>query len=161
VAEREDDRYQRLEEHRDDLRKVRTEFLQAPTSTAVRGANPLGRHNLLSEGDSRHTAELVAKHHQVRKKATQKLGVLGPFVNRTIDLSIANKVLLYKQLIRSTMDYACHIRRFAARTHFGKLQVLRIQLSSPCYQCTLVGTSIIGKFTRIWEFHSSPTTSET
>jgi hypothetical protein len=43
---------------------------------------------------------------QVRKKAAQRLGTLGPLLNRS-GLSIRNGVLLYKQLIRPMMDYAC------------------------------------------------------
>jgi len=41
-------RNQRLEEHRDDLREGRTAFPQAPTNTAVRGANSIRRFNALS-----------------------------------------------------------------------------------------------------------------
>jgi len=33
--------------------------------------------------------------------------MLGPLLNRKSDLSIRNGVLLYKQLIRLVMDYAC------------------------------------------------------
>jgi len=49
------------------------------------------------------------------------MGLLGLFLNRTSDLSIRNGVLLYKQLIRPTMDYAC----LAARSHVRRLQVLQ------------------------------------
>jgi len=37
---------------------------------------------------------------QVRRRAAQKLGMLGPILNRKSDLSVRNGVLLYKQLIR-------------------------------------------------------------
>jgi hypothetical protein len=47
---------------------------------------------------------------QVRKKVAQRIGMLEPFLNRS-GLSIRNGVLLYKQLIRSMMDYACSIWR--------------------------------------------------
>ena len=33
--------------------------------------------------------------------------MLGPLLNRKSDLSVRNGVLLYKQLIRPMMDYAC------------------------------------------------------
>jgi hypothetical protein len=79
---------------------------------------------------------------QVRKKASQRLGVLGPLLDRRSGLSIRNGVLLFRQLIRPVMDYACPVWRSAARCHIRKLQVLQ------------------SKFTRIWEFHFSPTTSE-
>jgi len=45
---------------------------------------------------------------QVRKKTVQRMGTLGPPPrNRRSDLSVRNGVLLYKQLIRTLMDYAC------------------------------------------------------
>jgi hypothetical protein len=68
---------------------------------------------------------------QVRKKASQRLGVLGSLLNR-------NGVLLYKQLIRPMMDYACPIWRCAARSYFEQLQALqskclRIATGAPWY----------------------------
>jgi hypothetical protein len=60
---------------------------------------------------------------QVGRKAAQRLGVLGPLLNRRSGLSVRNCVLLYKQLIRPMMDYACPIWRSAARSHVRKLQV--------------------------------------
>jgi len=33
--------------------------------------------------------------------------MLGPLLNGKSDLSIRNRVLLYKQLIRPMMDYTC------------------------------------------------------
>jgi hypothetical protein len=51
---------------------------------------------------------------QVRKKASQRLGVLGALLNRRSGLSIRNGVLLYRQLIRPMMDYACPVWRSAA-----------------------------------------------
>jgi len=62
---------------------------------------------------------------QVRKKTTQTLGMLGPLLNRRSDLSIRNEVPLYKQLMLPMMDYACPAKRFAARTHVWRLQVLK------------------------------------
>jgi hypothetical protein len=75
---------------------------------------------------------------QVRKKSAQRLGVLGPLLNRRSGLPVGNGVLLYKQLIRLMMDYACQIWRSAARSHVRKLQVLqskclRIATSAPWY----------------------------
>jgi hypothetical protein len=75
---------------------------------------------------------------QVRKKASQRLGVLGPLLNRRGCLSIRNGVLLYRQLTRPMMDYACPVWRSAARSHIRKLQVLnskclRIATSAPWY----------------------------
>jgi hypothetical protein len=76
--------------------------------------------------------------HQVRKKAAQRLGMRGPLLNRKIGLSVSNGVLLYKQLIRPMMDYACPIWRSAARSNVQKLQVLqskclRIAANAPWY----------------------------
>jgi hypothetical protein len=59
------------------------------------------------------------------KKAAQRLGVLGPLLNRRSGLSVRNGVLLYKQLIRPVMDYAWPIWRSAARSHVRELQVLQ------------------------------------
>jgi hypothetical protein len=62
---------------------------------------------------------------QVGKKAAQRLGVLGPLLNRRSGLSVRNGVLLYKQLIRPMMDYACPIWRSSARSHIRMLEVLQ------------------------------------
>ena len=60
---------------------------------------------------------------QVRKKAVQRLGTLGPLLNRRSGLSIRNGVLLHKHLIRPMMDYACPVWKSAARFHVRRLQV--------------------------------------
>jgi len=44
---------------------------------------------------------------QVRKRTAQRMGMLGPHLNTKSDLSVRNGVLLYKQLIRPMVDYAC------------------------------------------------------
>jgi hypothetical protein len=62
---------------------------------------------------------------QVRKRAAQRLGTLCPLLNRKSDLSVRNGVLLYKQLIRPMMDYACPAWRSAACSHARKMQVLQ------------------------------------
>ena len=62
---------------------------------------------------------------QVSRRTAQRMGLLGPLLNRRSDLSIRNGVLLYKQLIRPLMDYACPAWRSAARTHVRRLQVLQ------------------------------------
>ena len=51
--------------------------------------------------------------------------MLGPLLNRKSDLSVRNGVLLYKQLMRPMMDYACPAWRSAAGTHVRRLQVLQ------------------------------------
>jgi hypothetical protein len=51
--------------------------------------------------------------------------MLGPLLNRKSDLFVRNGVLLYKQLIRPMMDYACPAWRSAARSHVQRMQVLQ------------------------------------
>ena len=95
---------------------------------------------------------------QVRKRAAQRMGMLGPLLNRKSDLSVRNGVLLYKQLIRPMMDYACPAWRSAARTHVRRLQVLQ----SKCL-CLAIGAPWYvsrGRCMRIWAFRCLPTTSE-
>jgi hypothetical protein len=72
---------------------------------------------------------------QVRKKPPIDWGMLGSLLNRRSGLSIRNGVLLYKQLIRPMMDYACLIWRFAARSYFKQLQstCLRIATGAAWY----------------------------
>ena len=75
---------------------------------------------------------------QIRKKTAQRMGMLGPVLNRKSDLSVRNGLLLYKQLIRPMMDYACPAWRSAARTHVRRLQVLeskclRLATGDPWY----------------------------
>jgi len=94
---------------------------------------------------------------QVRKRTTQRMGVLGPLVNRKSDLSVGNGVLLNKQLIRLMIDYACPAWRPASRTDVRRVQVLQ-------YKCLRLTTDTPwningGRFTRIWVFPSLPTTS--
>jgi hypothetical protein len=64
--------------------------------------------------------------------------MLSSFLNRKNDLSARNEILLYKQLIRPMMDYACPAWRSAARAHIRRLQVLqykclRLTTGAPCY----------------------------
>jgi hypothetical protein len=75
---------------------------------------------------------------QVRKKTTQRMGMLDPLLNRKNDLSVRNGVLLYRQLIRPMMDYACPAWRSTARTHVRRLHVLqskclRLATGAPWY----------------------------
>ena len=72
----------------------------------------------------------------LEEKPPGGLGVLCYLLNRRSGISIRNGVLLFRQLIRPMMDYACPLWSFAARSHSRKLQVL--QVSSHCYWCTLV-----------------------
>jgi hypothetical protein len=66
---------------------------------------------------------------QVRKKASQRLGVLGPLLNRRSGLSIRNGVLLFRQLIRPMMDYVCPVRKLQVL----QSKCLRIATGAPWY----------------------------
>jgi hypothetical protein len=64
--------------------------------------------------------------------------MLVPLLNRKSDLCVRNGVLLYKQLTRPMMGYACPAWKFAACTHIRKLQVvqskcLRLATGAPWY----------------------------
>jgi len=66
------------------------------------------------------------------------MGTQGLLLNRKSDLSVRNGVLLYKQLIRPMMDYACPAWRSVARTHVQSLQELqskplRLATGAPWY----------------------------
>jgi len=54
------------------------------------------------------------------------MGMLGPLLNGKSDL-FRNGVLLYKQLIRPMMDYACPEWSSAAHTHIRSLQLLQFK----------------------------------
>jgi len=84
---------------------------------------------------------------QVRKKAAQRLGVLGSVLNRRSSLSIRNGVLLYKQFFRPMMDYSCPLWRSALTPISGNCR---------CFSPSLIK----GKFTMIWESHTLPTISD-
>ena len=60
-----------------------------------------------------------------KQKASQKLGIQSPLLNRRSSLSIGNGVLLYKQLIRPMMGYACPVWRHVAPGHLKSLQVIQ------------------------------------
>ena len=95
---------------------------------------------------------------QARKRTAQRIGMLGPFLNRKSDLSVRNGVLLHKQLIHPLMDYACPVRSSTAHTHVWRLQVL--QSKCLCLATGAPGILVAGRYTRIWVFCFLPTTSE-
>jgi len=75
-----------------------------------------------------------------------RMGVLCPLLYRKSDLSVRNRVLLYKQLICSMTNYTCPAWRSAAHTHVHRLQVLqskylRLATGAPWY--------VTGRYTRI------------
>jgi hypothetical protein len=95
---------------------------------------------------------------QVGKKAAQRLGVLGPLLNRRSGLSVRNGVLLISS--SSVLCWITHVRS-------GGPLPAATSGSCKCYnpsvfalRLTHLGTLVTGTFTRNWGFHSSPTTSE-
>jgi len=62
----------------------------------------------------------------VRKMASQRMGMLGPLLNKNSDPSVRNGVPLYKQL-NPVMDYACPAWMFAAYTHVWMIQLLKFE----------------------------------
>jgi len=81
--------------------------------------------------------------YQLRKKPVQRLGALEPLLNRS-GLSIRNRILLYKQLLRPVMEYADTVWWSTSQFHIRKLQVLQ----SKCLQiatnaCWYIGTKQI------------------
>jgi hypothetical protein len=80
----------------------------------------------------------LAHVNQVRMRAAKRLSLLGLLLNRRNGLFVRKWVLIYKQLIRFMMHYACPMWRSAARSHVRKLQVLqsrflRIATNAPWY----------------------------
>jgi len=131
-------------------------FIQ-PGPVTLRGTNRMGRQNSLSGVtlDTRLTWSLNIN--QVRKRTAKRMGMLGPLLNRKSDLSVRNGILLYKQLIRPIMNYACPAWRSSVRSHVRRLQVLqskclRLATSAPWY--------VTGRYTRTWVFRCLSTTSE-
>ena len=58
---------------------------------------------------------------KVRCKASQRIGILSPLLNKPI----RNGLMLCRQLIRPIMDYACPVWGHAADSHLKRLQHVR------------------------------------
>jgi hypothetical protein len=94
---------------------------------------------------------------QVNRRTGQRMGLLGPVLNRR-DISVRNEALLYKQMIRPW---------WTTRAPYGDPQPAPMSGGYRCYNPSVfallrvaLGTSVTGRFTRIWVFHYSLTTSE-
>ena len=74
----------------------------------------MGRHNSLSGVTLEKRLTWSPHIYQVSRRTAQRVGLLGPLLNRKSDISIRNGVL-YKQLICPMMDYACPAWRSAVR----------------------------------------------
>ncbi|GBN84141.1 putative RNA-directed DNA polymerase from transposon BS [Araneus ventricosus] len=67
-----------------------------------------------------------------------KVQVIIPLIGRKSPLSLNNKVLLFKQILRHILTYASQIWVFDAKTHLKKVQImqnkiLRIMTNAPWY----------------------------
>ncbi|GBO45706.1 putative RNA-directed DNA polymerase from transposon X-element, partial [Araneus ventricosus] len=67
-----------------------------------------------------------------------KVHVIIPLIGRKSPLSLNNKVLLFKQILRPILTYASQIWGLAAKTHLKKVQImqnkiLRIMTNAPWY----------------------------
>jgi len=102
------------QEHRDNFRVCRTALYSTPTSNVFRVNNPLSQHNFLSVGEPIYTTQLVASHRSGQEEDCSKDGYGVPLLNRKIDLSARNGVLIYKQTHLPLMYYACPAWRSAA-----------------------------------------------
>lgn len=74
----------------------------------------------------------------VSNKVSKRMAMLYPLYNKKSALTLQNKLLLYKQVIRPAMTYGCQVWGVTAKTHLHKLQVLqsrflRISTNSPYY----------------------------
>jgi len=61
----------------------------------------------------------------IRIKAKNRIKTLYPLLCRNSELSIDNKLLLYKSMIRSLISYAAPIWAVAAKTNFGRLETVQ------------------------------------
>lgn len=58
-------------------------------------------------------------------KATKRLGMLYPLINRISKLSLNNSLTLYKSLIKPILTYACPIWGTTCKTNINKLQAVQ------------------------------------
>ena len=133
-----ENRHKRFKELCDHFRACWTALHSAPIGDSFRGANQLGRYSSLSGVTLDKRLTWSPHIEQVSRRTAQRLILLGLLLHRRSDLSIRNGVLLYKQLIRPLMDYACPAWMAAARTHVRRLQVLQAKCLRLVTDATLV-----------------------
>ena len=85
-----------LESYLNDFQRIAIIFARSgrhfiqPRPVTLRGANAMGQHNSLS-GVTLDTRLTWSPHmDQVRKRIAQRMGVLGPLLNRKSDISVRN-----------------------------------------------------------------------
>jgi hypothetical protein len=129
------------------------------TSPVSWRANTVGRNSMVSWGDPWYTAYLVGfTSTWWERRQPKDWACLAPSLPREVALSIRNGELLYKQLIHPMMDYACLIWSPLLAPTSGSCKCCNPSVFA--LRLTHLGTLVTGKFTRIWGFHSSLTTSE-
>lgn len=71
--------------------------------------------------------KLTMKQHieYVTSRAEKAIKILYPLLNRRSKLSVENKLLLFKLVLRPTYTYACPVFEEMAQTHYKKLQILQ------------------------------------
>jgi hypothetical protein len=62
---------------------------------------------------------------ELKSKGLAAIGALRPIFNRNSALNIKNKMLIYKQLIRPTLTYACPVWSNTCKNNYSKLQVIQ------------------------------------
>jgi hypothetical protein len=134
VVERMENRHQRLEKLRDDLRASLTALHSTPISNTFRGSNPMVRHNSLFGVDPRQTTHLVISHRAGQEENRLKDGLAG-------SPSEQEKCTLYQE--RSPATQAAHppcdgvcLPCLAVRCHLPRTMVAgaTIQVYSPRYR---------------------------
>jgi len=90
---------------------------------------------------------LTFKHHvdYVIKKADLTVRTLYPLICRKSRLSVHNKLMLYKMVIRPILCYACPVFQNSASCHISKLQIFQNKLLRMCLDMPI--------FTPITELH--------
>jgi hypothetical protein len=85
----------------------------------------MGRYSPLLWSDFRFTPDLAASYRTGQEESLPTTGCAWLSPNKRSGLSLRNGVLLYKQLIRPMMDYACLIWMCAGRSYVEQLQDLQ------------------------------------
>ena len=63
--------------------------------------------------------------HSLASKINKRMGMLYCLYNRKSPMSLKNKLLIYKMVLRPAMTYACQVWGAAAKSHLYTLQVLQ------------------------------------
>lgn len=78
---------------------------------------------------------------QVSQKATASMTTLFPLLNRRSSLSVTNKILLYKSIIRPTLLYASPVWSSTSNANYQKMQVIQnkcLRIAGNYPRCTKI-----------------------